>query len=93
MALGDDVARLVREVWRLNQALGWRQRIGWDNWDEPGAGMGRLAKASGATPETVQAWLGGGVQPTVQQALAVLDALPFPAVPELAAANGKDPAQ
>lgn len=90
MAITDDVARLTREVWRLNQMLGWPQRIGWDNWDDPGGGLGRVAKAAGATPGQVQAWMAGQAQPTTAQALAVLDALPLPAAPELvsASANG-----
>lgn len=72
MALGDDVARLTREVWRLNMALGWQQRLGW------AGDVGMLAKAAGATPGQVQSWMGGQAAPTTQQALAVLDALPLP---------------
>jgi hypothetical protein len=91
VAIADDVARLTRELWRLNQLLGWGQRLGWDSWDDPGGRMGRICKAAGATEAQVQAWMSGEVQPTVSQALAVLDALPFPAVPELAASNGHKP--
>ena len=82
MAMTDDVARLTREVWRLNRALGFQQRIGW----APDT-TGHLAKAAGATPAQVSAWLAGTVQPTTSQALAVLDALPLPAV-GAAEANG-----
>ncbi len=39
-------------------------------------GMGRLAKASGATEAQVRAWMAGEVAPTTQQALAVLAELP-----------------
>lgn len=75
MAVTDDVARLTRECWRMNQAMGWQQRTGWD----PGT-MGHLAKAAGATEGQVSAWMRGDVQPTTAQALAVLDALPLPRV-------------
>lgn len=54
-------------------AAGWQSR-----W-RPGD-TGKLAKAAGATPAQVRAWMSGEVQPTTAQALAVLDALPFPAV-------------
>ena len=82
MAVTDDVARLTREIWRLNMALGWQSRMGFD------AGTaGRLAKASGATEAQVQAWMSGHAEPTVSQALAVLDALPLPAT-RAAALNG-----
>jgi transcriptional regulator with XRE-family HTH domain len=75
MAVADDVARLTRECWRLNTLLGWPQRMGWD----PGT-RGRLAKAAGVTESQVSAWLAGEAQPTTGQALALLDALPLPAV-------------
>lgn len=82
MAIGDDVARLTREVWRLNQSIGFQGRMGWEG------DMGRLAKAAGATTAQVQAWMSGEVQPTTAQALAVLDALPQPAVGAPAELNG-----
>lgn len=82
MAVADDIARLAREAWRLNLALGFQSRTGWD----PGT-LGRLAKASGATEAQVSAWMAGEVQPTTAQALAVLDALPLPAT-GAAALNG-----
>lgn len=75
MAVTDDIARTVRELWRLNMAFGFQQRMGYS-----GETMGLLAKAAGATPAQVQAWIAGTVQPTTSQALAVLDALPLPAV-------------
>ena len=75
MAVTDDVARTVREVWRLNLALGFSQRMGW----APDV-HGKLAKAAGATPAQLSAWLRGEAQPTTGQALAVLDALPLPSV-------------
>jgi hypothetical protein len=74
MPVTDDVQRLTREVWRLNMALGFQSRMGRES------GIGRLAKAAGATQPQVRAWLAGDVQPTTAQALAVLDALPLPAV-------------
>lgn len=80
MAVTDDVARLAREVFRLNMALGWQQRVGWEG------DAARLAKAAGATPAQVQAWMSGDVEPTTAQALAVLDALPQPVT--RAEANG-----
>jgi hypothetical protein len=83
VALGDDVARVVRELWRLNVAVGFQSRVGW----EPGT-PGKLAKAAGCTEETLAAWLAGEAQPSTAQALAVLDALPLPAVGVLASLNG-----
>ncbi|HWG62544.1 MAG TPA: hypothetical protein VG253_12600 [Streptosporangiaceae bacterium] len=92
MAIGDDVARLTREIWRLNQLLGWSQRIGFmDDWDDIGGRMGRIAKAAGATAAQVESWMAGEAQPTVSQALAVLDALPFPAPLVIAAPDGAHP--
>ena len=69
------MARTVRELWRVNLALGFPQRMGYD-----GATPGRLAKAAGASESQVRAWLSGQVMPTTSQALAVLDALPLPRV-------------
>ncbi len=79
VALADNVARLTREVWRINLALGFAQRTG-GNGD-----VGRLAKAAGATPAQVRAWMAGRAQPTTAQALAVLDALPLPSTGAAAA--------
>ena len=83
MAMTDDITRLTREVWRLNLASGFQSRMGWAPETH-----GKLAKAAGATPAQLSAWLAGQAQPTTGQALAVLDALPLPAVTALAEANG-----
>jgi hypothetical protein len=84
VALADLVARCVREQWRLNLALGFSQRTGW----EPDV-LGRLARASGATPEQVAAWLAGEAEPSTGQASQLMDALPLPVTGVAAAAlNG-----
>ena len=75
MSQTDDIARLTREVWRLNLTSGFQQRVGWN-----AATHGLLAKAAGATPSQLSAWLSGSVAPTTAQALAILDALPLPPV-------------
>jgi hypothetical protein len=90
VALADDVARLAREAWRQAMVLGWSARLGFDSLDDPGGTLGRIAKAAGCSVETLQAWLDGSAQPTTGQALAVLDALPFPAV-NAPALNGSHP--
>lgn len=82
MAVADDIARTVRELWRLNMAVGWQQRMGWSG------DVGILAKSAGATPAQVRAWMAGEAQPTTAQALAVLDALPLPATRARAEMNG-----
>jgi hypothetical protein len=80
----DDIARVTRELWRLNLTAGFQRRMGWEH------GLGRVAKAAGATEEQVQSWLDGSAMPTTAQALAVLDTLPLPVVGIPAAAlNGK----
>lgn len=83
MAMSDDFARSVREQWRVNLVLGFQQRMGWDA-DTPG----RLAKAAGATPAQLSAWISGEVAPSTSQALAIMDALPLPRVGIPAEANG-----
>ena len=79
----DDITRLTRELWRLNVARGFEQRMGRDP-DVPG----KLAKASGATPAQLSVWMAGTVQPTTGQALAIMDALPLPQTGAPAAPGG-----
>lgn len=76
MTQQDQLEMLTREVWRLNLAIGFQKRIGYDL---DGKAVGRLAKASGATPGQVAQWLAGGDPPATGQALALLSALPLPA--------------
>jgi hypothetical protein len=74
---------VARELFRLNVALQlFPQRVGWNG------GLGRLAKAAGATEQTVQAWMAGEAEPTASQALALLDALPLPSAVPAEALNG-----
>ena len=84
VALADLVERCVREQWRINLLLGFSQRTGWD----PDA-IGRLASASGATGEQVQAWLAGEVEPSTNQKSQIMDALPLPLLVPAAVLNGK----
>jgi hypothetical protein len=83
VAIQDQIEQVVRELWRMNQVMGWQQRIGWDD----GSAMGRLAKASGVTEVTVMSWLAGDSLPATGQALALMSALPHPALP-VAALSG-----
>jgi hypothetical protein len=83
VAVVDDVQRVARELFRLNVAMKlFPQRVGWNG------GMGRIAKAAGATEEQVVAWMAGECEPTAAQALAVLDALPLPSAVPAEALNG-----
>ena len=71
------MARTVRELWRVNLALGFPQRMGYDGATPRTAGQGGRGQLG---ESQVRAWLSGQVMPTTSQALAVLDALPLPRV-------------
>jgi hypothetical protein len=83
----DQLAELSLALLDLYRSSGLvRQRLGFDNWDDVGGNLGRLAKQAGATPEMAQAWLDGTETPMAGQALALCRALRLAGEP--AALNG-----